>query len=74
MGKLLYSTVGGGVAEGTGVGTTGTLVELQAVQINNPSKLLNRGIHLFLISHLWLSTGFLEPTEALRTHELAKIL
>ena len=41
---------------GAGVGTTGPLVELQAVRMNNPSKLLNTSINLFVISHHWLWT------------------
>ena len=49
MGKLLFSTVGGGVDEGAGVGTTGPLVELQAVTINNPNKPLNTSINFFFI-------------------------
>jgi hypothetical protein len=52
VGKLLYTTVGGGVAEGAGVGIIGVLADPQAVQANNPIKLLSRNIHLFFIASL----------------------
>jgi hypothetical protein len=48
---------GCGDAEGAGVGTTGPLVELQAVMINNPNKSLNTSINIFVIPHPWLLTN-----------------
>jgi hypothetical protein len=68
VGKLLYSTVGCGDAEGAGVGTTGPLVELQAGRINNPKKLLNTSINVFFISYPWLSTNSSTQRELARIH------
>jgi hypothetical protein len=72
VGKLLYSTVGCGEAEGAG--TTGSLVELQAVMKDNPSKKLNTSINILVISNHWLSAQFLKPSKAHQVHETDKIL
>lgn len=49
VGNLLVSPTACGVDEGTGVGITPSLVELQAVMINNPRKLLSININIFFI-------------------------
>ena len=49
VGKLMVSTTACRVGEGTGVGTTASLVELQAAKINNPNKSLNTNINVFVM-------------------------
>lgn len=50
MGKLLFPPAVCGVDEETSVETTGLLVELQAVNINSPNKLLSAIFNVFVIS------------------------
>jgi len=58
VGKLLYSTVICGDLEGAVVGRSGLLVELQAVIINNPIKLLNPNTNVFVMERPCLSVSF----------------